>query len=358
MNSPLQLGALRLLANRPFIIAEAGVNHENSLDTARRMVEAAAQAGADAIKFQSYKADTLASRHSPSYWDLDAEPTRSQYDLFKKFDHFNDREYELLAQHAASCGIVFLSTPFDVHFAESLAPLMPAYKIASADLTNLALIRRCAAKGKPMILSVGAAEPYEIDAAVLTVRSAGNPPLALLHCVLAYPCKAADAHLNTITYLQNRYPNVVIGYSDHVPPGDSMLVPFVAWLLGARIIEKHFTLDKTLPGNDHYHAMDAKDLHHFRELCETATDWMGEVEKKVWPCEAVARDQARRSLVASRPIAKGEPATEDMVAIKRPGTGIPPAAMPQLLGWMAVRDIDADEILQWDMFVPARSGGQ
>lgn len=346
----IRFGDLLLHGNRPFIIAEAGVNHENSLDSAKRMIDAAAAAGADAIKFQSYKAETLASRHSPAYWDLNEEPTRSQFDLFKKHDHFGDAEYEQLAAHAAACGIHFMSTPFDLHFADVLEPHMPAYKIASADLTNVPLLQHCARKGKPMILSVGAAEDREIDDAVRAVREAGNGDVALLHCVLSYPCRPEDAHLNSIGYLARRYPEIVIGYSDHVPPGPTMLAPFTAWLLGARIIEKHFTLDKTLPGNDHYHAMDPEDLRRFRRMCEDAAVLMGGDERRVWPCEEESRRQARRSLVAATTIRKGERATEGAIAIKRPGTGIPPASMTALLGRAALRDIEADEILRWDMF--------
>jgi N-acetylneuraminate synthase len=356
MMNDLRFGDLLLPADRPFVIAEAGVNHENSLDAALQMVDAAAAAGADAIKFQSYKAETLASRHSPAYWDLNEEPTRSQFDLFKKHDRFGDAEYEALAGHARARGIHFMSTPFDRHFADLLEPLMPAYKIASADLTNLPFLRQCAAKGKPMILSVGASEDSEIDEALRAVKETGNSQVALLHCVLSYPTRPEDAHLGAIGYLTRRYPHIVIGYSDHVPPGPSMLAPFSAWLLGARIIEKHFTLDKTLPGNDHYHAMDPDDLRRFRRMCEDAAVMIGGDERRVWPCEQDARRQARRSLVAATTIRKGEPATEQTIAIKRPGTGIPPASLTALLGRRALRDIDADEILAWDMFAePSRS---
>ena len=345
-----EFGALRLRADQPFVIAEAGVNHENSLDIALRMVEEAARAGADAIKFQSYKAETLAARNSPAYWDLASEPTRSQYELFKKYDRFDDADYERLARHAAACGIAFMSTPFDAHFVDVLEPWVPAYKIASADLTNLPLIERCAAKGKPMILSVGAAEDAEIDAALAAIRAIGNDRIALLHCVLSYPCRPEDAQLNSIRYLRHRYPELPIGYSDHVPPDAGMLVLISAWLLGAQIIEKHFTLDKSLPGNDHYHAMDPDDLRRFRENCRYVASLLGEEAHRVWPCEIEARRHARRSLVAAQPIRRGQVATEELITVKRPGTGIAPAAMQALIGRKALRDIDADEILQWEMF--------
>lgn len=346
----IRLGELLLPGDRPFVIAEAGVNHENSLDSAMQMVDAAADGGADAIKFQSYKAETLASRHSPAYWDLNEEPTRSQFELFKQHDRFSDADYAALARHAQHRGIHFLSTPFDLHFADTLEPLMPAYKIASADLTNIPFLQHCARKKKPMILSVGASEDEEIDEALRAVREAGNHQVSLLHCILSYPCRPEDAHLNSIAYLARRYPGVVIGYSDHVPPGAAMLAPFTAWLLGARIIEKHFTLDKSLPGNDHYHAMDPDDLRRFRRMCGDAAVMIGADERRVWPCEQEARRQARRSLVAATTIRKGERATAAAITFKRPGTGIAPGSLPALIGRSALRDIEADEILAWDMF--------
>lgn len=351
MYETIQFGSLSLQGRRPFLIAEAGVNHENSLESALKMVEEAARAGADAIKFQSYKAETLASKHSPSYWDLGAEPTKSQFELFKKYDSFGDVEYARLAAHAKECGIVFLSTPFDFHFADSLEPLMPGYKIASADLTNLPLLRHCAAKGKPMIVSVGASTSVEIERAIKEIRSTGNRQIALLHCVLSYPCKPEDANLRVISSLKELFPDCVVGYSDHVPPDHGCLALTEAWLLGARIIEKHFTLDKAKPGNDHYHAFDPDDIRHFRRQCEYATTLLGQATKEVLPCEQVARQQARRSLVAAKPIRKGQCITRDLIAIKRPGTGIPTEYLESLVDRCALRDIEGDELLSWDMFL-------
>lgn len=350
MREPIKFGALSLPRNRPFLIAEAGVNHENSLEMACRMVEEAAEAGADAIKFQSYKAEALASRYSPAYWDLTAVSTQSQLEFFKMHDHFGPAEYERLAQHAADCGIVFMSTPFDERFADMLEPWMPAFKIASADLTNIPLIRHCARKGKPMILSVGAANEEEVDEALQAIREIGNQEIALLHCVLSYPCRPEDANLNSIRHLRRLYPELPIGYSDHVPPDDDMLIPIAAWLLGARIIEKHFTLDKSLGENDHFHSMDPSDIRRLRQGCSYVGPALGNEEKCVWPCEVEARLQARRSLVANKPIYKGDITTVEAIAIKRPGTGIPPKAIATLVGRTALRDIEVDEILQWEMF--------
>lgn len=347
----IQFGALTLRADRPFLIAEAGVNYENDMETAVRMVEEAAAAGADAIKFQSYKAETLASRFSPSYWDTTKEPTTSQYALFKKYDHFDVSEYETLAGHARRCGIHFLSTPFDTRFADALAPFVPAVKVASADLTNHPLLRHIARQGKPVILSVGASTLGEVDEAAGLLRAEGVGQIALLHCVLSYPCDPADANLAVISHLTAAFPDLVVGYSDHVPPAHGCAALTTAWLLGARILEKHFTLDKTKPGNDHYHAMDPADMREFRAQCEYATSLLGSGPKRVLACEDEARRQARRSLVAARPIPAGERVTAADLLVKRPGTGIDPRFLEVVAGATAIRDIQEDEILQWEMFL-------
>lgn len=351
----IKFGNVTLRSDRPFLIAEAGVNYENDMSVAMAMIEEAAKAGADAIKFQSYKADKIASKYSPSYWDLSKEPTTSQHALFKKYDLFNEKEYAALAVRAKECGIIFMSTPFDFDFADSLAPCMPLFKIASADLTNLPFLRHCAKKGKPMILSVGASTIGEIDDAVKTVRNAGNEQIALLHCVLSYPTDPKNANLRIIDHLKATYPECIIGYSDHVPPHFDCITLTAAWTLGARIIEKHFTLDKTKPGNDHYHAMDPADIRNFRQQCDFVTNLLGQRKKEVLPCEKESRKQARRSLVVARAIKAGEAINEKDLMIKRPGTGIEPKYIDLILGKAPRVDLREDEILQWNMFmnVPA-----
>lgn len=351
MPSEMTIGKRTLARDRfqrPYIIAEAGVNHEGSLDVAVEMVRRAAQAGADAVKFQTYKAETLASRHSPSYWDTTKEPTRSQYELFKKYDRFGDREYERLAEVARECGIDFLSTPFDLRAVDMLEPLVPAYKIASADITNVPLLRRIAQKGKPILLSTGASALSEIHRALEVIRAEGNDQVALLHCVLNYPTAYADANLGMIAHMRSIFPNHIIGYSDHTPADRMDEVLLLAWLLGAQVLEKHYTHDKTLPGNDHYHAMDAEDLARFVERVRFAEALFGSDEKRYLPSEELARAHARRSLVAARPIRKGQVIAADDVMCKRPGTGIPPTLYDYVVGGTALVDIEADDILTFD----------
>lgn len=347
----IKFGDIVLDGNRPYLIAEAGVNYENSIHEALKMIEEAANAGADAIKFQSYKANKIASIYSPSYWDLNKESTTSQHELFEKYDSFNKKEYEILAEKSKECGITFLSTPFDFDFADELIPLMPVVKIASADLTNLPFLKHIAKKGKPMILSVGASNLGEVQQGLDVVLNEGIKDVALLHCVLSYPTAPENANLNIINQLKIIYPELVIGYSDHVPPHFDCIALTTSWLLGARIIEKHFTLDKTKLGNDHYHAMDPDDIRNFRKQCDFVTSILGQSKKEVLPCELDARKQARRSIVASRDLSKGTIITENDFMIKRPGTGISPENIDIILGKKIICDVKYDELFQWEMFM-------
>ncbi|MCD6513508.1 MAG: N-acetylneuraminate synthase family protein [Candidatus Odinarchaeota archaeon] len=312
------------------------------------MIRQAAEAGADAIKFQTYKAETLASRYSPAYWDTRKEPTKSQYELFKKYDKFGEEEYEELARYARKHGIYFLSTPFDERAVDFLYDLVPAYKIASADITNIPFIKYIARKGKPIFLSTGASTIGEIEKAIRAIEEEGNEDIVLLHCILNYPTRYEDANLLMIKHLQKVFPKYLVGYSDHTLPDESMIVLTTAYLLGARVIEKHFTFDKTLPGNDHYHAMDFHDLKRFVENIKIVRKILGKEYKNFIESEIPARRYARRSLVATRDIPKGTVLTREMLTAKRPGTGISPEFLNIVIGKKAKRDIKEDEILNWD----------
>ena len=351
MPNEIRIGARTLSREgfrRPYLIAEAGVNHEGSLRTALAMVRSAAEAGADAIKFQTYKAGTLASRHSPSYWDTTKEPTRSQYELFKKYDALEDEDYAALAEAAKASGIDFLSTPFDLHAVDMLEPLVPAYKVASADITNIPLLRRVAQKGKPILLSTGASTVSEIHRALEVMDAEGNKQVALLHCVLNYPTAYADANLGMIAHMRRIFPDYIIGYSDHTTTERMDDVLTLAWLLGAQMIEKHYTHDKTLPGNDHYHAMDSADLARFVQRARFIETLFGSEEKRYLPSEEPARAHARRSLVAARTISKGAILSADDLVCKRPGTGIPPTLYDFVVAGTALADIEADDVLTFD----------
>lgn len=333
---------------RPYLIAEAGVNHEGNMDFAKRLIYEAKEGGADAIKFQTYKAATIASKHSPAYWDLSKEPTTSQYELFKKYDTFWQDEFEELKTYCDSVCIEFMSTPFDIESANFLNDLMDVFKISSSDLTNKPFIEYMCGFGKPILLSTGASNLDEIVEAVGWIEKLGNP-LALLHCVLNYPTSDENANLGMIKSLQKHFPRQIIGYSDHTLPGN-MKVLEVATLLGAVILEKHFTFDKTLPGNDHYHAMDKEDLKVFRSNIDKVFELLGSFEKATLPSEQPARENARRSLVAARPIAAGKVIKKSDLTWKRPASGISPRNIDDVVGRIAVRNIAEDDVFMVGMF--------
>lgn len=334
--------------SKPYIIAEIGVNHEGSIEKAKEMICLAKEGGANAAKFQSYKAESLASKHSPSYWDLKKEPTRSQYKLFKKYDSFGEKQYVELAEYCSEVGIDFISTPFDAAAVDFLDPLVPFFKIASADITNVPFLRKIAAKGKPVVQSTGASTLDEIHHAAETLNNSGCDSITLLHCILNYPTPNKNAHLGMITGLREAFPDLIIGYSDHTLPDDNMIVLTAAYLLGARVIEKHFTFDKTLPGNDHYHAMDINDLKQFVKRLETVGELLGPDTKKM-PIlsENISRKNARRSIVLSQDIKAGTELTEYIITCKRPGTGISPLHWDDVIGRKVNRDLEEDHILTW-----------
>lgn len=343
--------------NKPYVIAEAGVNFYDtaklrgvtSLEEAMHYVDKAKEAGIDAIKFQSYKANTIASKNSPAYWDTTKETTQSQYELFTKFDSFGEEEYRALYEHCKKVGIDFMSTPFDYASADYLDDMVDIYKISSSDLSNLPFITHIAKKGKPIYLSVGASYLSEVEQAVRTIRETGNNQIALLHCVLSYPCKNEDANLRIISTLKRIFPDITIGYSDHTLPDDTMTILTTAYLLGAEVIEKHFTLDKSLPGNDHYHAGDPEDFRKAVNNFRLVNTVLGQSEKTVLPCELIPRREARRSLVLTRDMKKGEVITETDLIAKRPGTGISPTYQNIVIGRALLQDCPEDTVLTWDM---------
>ncbi len=336
--------------SKPYIIAEAGVNHEGNIEKAKLMIRQAAEAGADAIKFQTYKAEKLASKFSPSYWDTTKEATKSQYELFKKYDKFGEKEYKELAEYSKQHGIEFLSTPFDFEAVDFLEPLVPAYKIASADITNFKLLEYIAKKRKPILLSTGASHISEIWEAIELIQKAGNDQIVLLHCILNYPTPYDKANLGMIKDMMDKFPDHIIGYSDHTLAEKATDIFVTSWLLGARIIEKHFTYDKTLPGNDHYHAMDANDLKKINERIKLLLSIIGSDKKEVLNEEKISRLNARRSLVAAKKIPKGKIIEHSDIAIKRPGTGVPVKLFDVVVGSISTRDIMEDEILYYGDF--------
>lgn len=319
----------------PYVIAEIGMNYEGSMVRAKKMIESVARAGGHAAKFQTYKAETLASvSNSPAYWDTSKESTPSQYELFQRFDSFGPKEYLELADYCAEVGVDFLSTPFDLESVDMLVPLMPAVKIASADLTNVPLLRKAARAGKPVILSVGASNHDEIEWALDILETAGTVEIALLHCVLRYPTPKDHANLLGIGELQRRFGSrAVIGYSDHVAPENDGVVPALemAAVMGARVIEKHFTDDRSGVGNDHYHAFDEAGLRAFIERLETFQTLAGSGLPDI-EAQAAAVRNARRRIFAARDLREGEPLDESDLIALRADTGLEIAQWDRVIG--------------------------
>lgn len=332
---------------KPYIIAEVGVNHEGSMKTAKRLVDEAKEGGAHAVKFQSYKAETLASKHSPAYWDTTKEPTESQFELFKKHDSFWKNEMQELKDYSDIVGIEFMSTPFDVESAKFLNDMMDVFKISSSDITNKPFIECICSFGKPIILSTGASDLEEVQDAVNWIKPF-NVPLALLHCVLNYPTPDENANLGMIVGLKEAFPNNIIGYSDHTLPKE-MKVCEMATMLGAVIIEKHFTHDKSLPGNDHYHAMDKEDLKKFKANLETTFDILGSFKIEALADEEKSRMNARRSLVAAKDIPKGKIIEKSDLTFKRPAHGVSPKYINDVVGKEAKFDIMEDDIIRKEL---------
>ncbi len=338
-----------------YIIGEIGVNYYDiaskegisPMQAAKKMIDQAKASEMDAVKFQTYKAETIASKYSPSYWDTSEESTRSQYELFKKFDSFGYEEYKELSNYCHEQGIDFFSTAFDFESADYLDELMDVYKISSSDLSNLPFIEYQAKKGKTILLSTGASTMEEIHRAVDVIESTGNSDIILLHCVLEYPTPYAHANLDLIKTLKAEFPDYTIGYSDHTKPDEQMDVIKTAVALGACVIEKHYTLDKSLAGNDHYHAMDPKDMKKLKKALDFQMTIRGSDEINL-DTQQAARENARRSIVLTQDLPAGTVLTEDVLTFKRPGTGISPADIQQVIGKTLKNEMKEDSILKYE----------
>ncbi|HEY7696812.1 MAG TPA: N-acetylneuraminate synthase family protein [Vicinamibacteria bacterium] len=346
---PVNFGGRLIGEGQPaFVIAEAGVNHNGDLELGRTLIREAASAGADAIKFQSYKAEKISTRTAPRYWVEPDDPKGSQYDSFKKLDSFGPDEHRELFRYAKERGILCFSAPFDDEAVDMLDELgAPGFKIASADLTDHPLLEKAASKGKPVILSTGLATIAEIGEAVEVVRRAGNDQLVLLHCTLQYPCAPENANLRMMLHMKAAFPDVPVGISDHTL---GIAVPQAAVALGAVAVEKHYTIDKTLPGNrDHYLSVDPRDLKEMVANIRTIEKAMGRYLKGPVEAESQAYKFARRSIVSKKAIARGTSITRDMLTFKRPGTGIYPKHVDVVVGRTAKVDIPEDTVLDWSM---------
>jgi pseudaminic acid synthase len=331
-----------------YVIAEAGSNHDRNLDQAKRLIDVAAAAGADAVKFQTFTADRIVAETTTraKYLEGILPPGKTMSDLFRELEL--PREWHAtLFEHATAAGLDFISTPFDFEAVDLLDSLgVKAFKVASYELWHLPLIREIASRGKPIICSTGMADLADIQDAVDTVAATGNDQLILLHCVVNYPPPFADLNLRAIETMRSAF-HVPVGYSDHSP---GITAPIVATALGAAVIEKHFTLSRDLAGPDHRFAIEPDELTSMVRAIRDAHDALGSGIKRMAPAEADLYLTARRSLFAARDIAAGTILSDDDVAVLRPGTGIEVRDLPKVIGRTAHRAIGRHEPLAWDMF--------
>ncbi|MCJ7602856.1 MAG: N-acetylneuraminate synthase [Desulfobulbaceae bacterium] len=328
-----------------FIIAEAGVNHNGELRLAMKLVEAAAEAGADAVKFQTFKAETIVAATAPKaeYQKESTNAEESQYAMLKKLELSKD-DFLVIQAHCAKYKIAFMSTPFDLASIDLLVEMgLETFKIPSGEITNLPYLRKIGSLQKELILSTGMADMKEIDEALTALTAAGTPreKITILHCTTQYPTPMANVNLRAMVTIAQAF-NVRVGYSDHTL---GIEVPIAAVALGAVVIEKHFTLDKNLEGPDHKASLEAGELNAMVRAIRNIEKALGSPEKRPTTSELLNRPVARKSIIATQPIAKGEKFSEANLTVKRPGTGISPMNWDNIIGISAAKDFDKDEII-------------
>lgn len=325
-----------------FIIAEAGVNHNGDFDTACRMVDAAKEAGVDCIKFQTFKAGNLVSRDAQkAEYQKKNTDNSSQQEMLKKLE-LSFEQFLELKQYCDKAGICFLSTPFDfesIRFLDSID--MPFWKIPSGEVTNLPYLMALAKTGKPVIMSTGMCDMEEIQAAIDVLIKYGTREIQLLHCNTEYPTPFEDVNLLAMKTMRDRF-GLEVGYSDHTK---GIEVPVAAVALGAKVIEKHFTLDRNMEGPDHKASLEPDELKEMVSSIRHIEKAMGTGDKTPSKSEIKNITVARKSIVAGRPIKKGELLTEENITVKRPGTGITPMRWFDVLGTKAVKDFAEDEMI-------------
>jgi N-acetylneuraminate synthase/N,N'-diacetyllegionaminate synthase len=330
-----------------FIIAEGGVNHNGNLETALQLVEAAAQAGANAIKFQTFKAERVITRVAPKadYQKVTTDPTESQFEMLRKLE-LQPNDCRIIQQRTTELDIVFFSTPYSVADAQFLLELgVPAFKIASIDIVNYPLLRTLAQWGKPMILSSGMATLGEIEQGINTVRMVGNEQIILLQCTTNYPIQDTEVNLRVMDTLRCAF-GVPVGFSDHTVGWE---IPLAAVALGAIVIEKHFTLNRSSSGPDHAASLEPAEFAQMVHGIRRVEQALGTVQKQPLPVELENRKAMRRSLVAAVNIPAGTVISEDMLTMKRPGTGFGAEAIDLFVGRKARGQIEADTILTLEM---------
>ncbi|UCH46058.1 MAG: N-acetylneuraminate synthase [Nitrospiraceae bacterium] len=331
---------------KTFIIAEAGVNHNGDVAIARSLIDAAVEAGVDAVKFQTFRAEKLVSRQAPKaeYQTGATEINESQFEMLKKLE-LHTEEFRELYRHCRDREIIFMSTAFDLESVDMLDRLgLDIWKIPSGEINNLPYLRRIGGLGKKIIISTGMAELSEIKDALSALTAAGTSKdnITVLHCSTEYPAHYEDVNLRAMITIENAC-NVEVGYSDHTT---GIEVPVAAVALGAAVIEKHFTLDKNMSGPDHRASLEPHELKEMVGAIRNIEKAMGDGVKRSSASEVKNKVIARKSIVASRYIKKGEILSEDIITVKRPGTGISPMEWDRVIGKAASRDFEADDLIE------------
>jgi N,N'-diacetyllegionaminate synthase len=329
-----------------FVIAEAGVNHNGDINMAKKLIDAVKEAGATAVKFQTFKAEHVVTREAgkAAYQIETTGNEESQFEMIKKLE-LSESDFRELFHYAHEKGIVFLSSPFDKDSVDLLDELgMPAFKIGSGEITNFPLLEYIARKGKPIILSTGMATLREVEEALQVIQDQGVKDIILLHCVTSYPAMAKDINLKAMETLSVAF-NLPVGLSDHTV---GITIPIAAVALGACVIEKHLTLDRKLPGPDHRASLEPEELRQMIEAIRDVENAMGDGIKRLTEKEEEIKKAARRSIVAKVDIPLGTTITEDMLDIKRPGTGMEPKYISKVVGSVARSLIRRDELLTLD----------
>jgi len=339
---------MNALSEPVFIIAEAGVNHNGQLATALRLVEAAKEAGADAVKFQTFRAERIvgAAAEKAAYQKRHTSSDETQYQMLKRLELSEEAHYRLV-EHCRAVQIEFLSTPFDDESADFLARLgISRFKISSGEITNTPFLQYIAEKGRPVILSTGASDLGEVAAAIAALEAGGATQISLLHCVSQYPAPYEDINLRAMHTLANVF-RVPVGYSDHTL---GIEIPVAAVAMGARIIEKHFTLDRNMPGPDHQASIEPLDFQRMVQSIRHVEAALGDGVKRPAVSEREIRPNIRKSLVAAVDLQEGEMITPEVLQIKRPGTGISPSFLKEVIGLKLTRPVKKDTVLKWEDF--------
>lgn len=332
------------------IMVDAGVNHNNSVERGIQIIDAAAASGADVVKFQTYKAKSITTRSAPRYWNskLDTDAGGTQFDTFSRLDGMGLEGYRALKARCVERGVVFSSTPFNLSDLDVLGEIgMDVYKISSSDITYIDLLKEVGRTMKPVIISTGCSSLGEVERAIEAVRSTGNSAIILQHCILEYPCADSNANLAKMLKIQEVFREIPVGYSDHTY---GSIIPAAAVALGARSIEKHFTIDQKLPDSpDHSFSANPDELREMTDSIRRIEASIGIFVNGHYPAEEKAWKLARKSLVSTCDIPKGTRITREMLTCKRPGTGIYPEHLEFVVGATATADIPEDTTITLPM---------